>query len=178
MVQTMIEVTLNYEQEVLAHKMAFKRSVLLGTTATHQQYVCRNLNYHQFIAQQAESVGAEIAVAKAFGYTDFTPSCMTFKNQADVGDSLEVKWIKDSINPLILTDGDRSSDIAILVSGRSPVYQLLGYLSVSEGCQEKFRKSNGKYWIPQSNLYPMDEFLRSTYASASFTGLPYLQEEA
>ena len=63
--------------------------------ADHSSRIIRNLSWFEYVAQNAESMVSEWTVAKALGY-DYTPGMTWDKDQADVGDHIEVKW---SANP-------------------------------------------------------------------------------
>lgn len=165
----MIEVTLNYDEEVKAHEVGFLRAKELASTANHASRYDKGLNYHEYIAQLSESVGSEIAVAKYFALTDFEPTHGTFKRQADVGSSIEVKHTKWRDGHLILHKSDRMEDIAILVTDRSPTYLLVGWIPISVARTDRtYRRSERNWWINQADLRPMEDFLRSNYGSALF----------
>ena len=55
-----------------------------------------------------------MVVARYLGIHDFEPTFNTFKDQADVGGRLEVKWTRYIEGSLIVKDSDRDQDIAIL----------------------------------------------------------------
>ena len=86
----MIAVKLTHAEEVTAHEIGFLRARELASVANHPTRFDRDLNYHEYIGQLSEAVGAETAVAKYFDLTDFKPSHATFKNAADVGRGIEV----------------------------------------------------------------------------------------
>ena len=163
----MIKVRLNYNEEVTAHEVGFLRAKELTSTASHSSRYDRGLNYHEYIGQLAESVGSEIAVAKYFELTDFTPTHGTFKTRADVGSGIEVKWTRWKEGHLVLHQSDRMEDIAILVTNLSPTYYLVGWIPVRAGKTTRFLKpSESNWWINQKDLRPMEDFLRSSYATA------------
>ena len=160
----MIRVRLTYNDEVVAHETGFLRAKEIASTANHSSRYDRDLNYHEYIAQLAEAVGSEIAVAKYFDLTDFKPTHSTFKTTADVGERLEVKWTKWRDGHLVVHSSDRDSDIAVLVVGRSPEYYLAGWLPVANAKVNRFwRHSEQNWWVTQSNLRPMEDFKRSIH---------------
>ena len=163
----MIKVRLNYNEEVTAHEVGFLRAKELTSTASHSSRYDRGLNYHEYIGQLAESVGSEIAVAKYFKLTNWSPTHGTFKSVADVGTGIEVKWTRWQDGHMILHQSDRMEDIAILVTNRSPSYYLVGWIPVAAAKTSRtFKASEGSWWINQNDLRPMEDFLRSSYASA------------
>ena len=165
----MIRVRLTYNDEVVAHETGFLRAKEIASTANHSSRYDRDLNYHEYIAQLAEAVGSELAVAKYFDLTDFTPTHSTFKTTADVGERLEVKWTKWRDGHLVVHSSDRDSDIAVLVVGRSPEYYLAGWLPVANAKVNRFwRHSEQNWWVTQSNLRPMEDFIRSIHYATAF----------
>ena len=154
---------------MVAHETGFLRAKEIASTANHSSRYDRDLNYHEYIAQLAEAVGSEIAVAKYFDLTDFKPTHSTFKTTADVGERLEVKWTKWRDGHLVVHSSDRDSDIAVLVVGRSPEYYLAGWLPVANAKVNRFwRHSEQNWWVTQSNLRPMEDFIRSIHYATAF----------
>ena len=166
----MISVFLNYDEEVLAHEIGFSRSKIMnGTAQNSHKYANEALSYHQFIAACAEAAGAEIAVAKYFKLTDFEPTVNTFKTQADVGNTIEVKHSNYIHAHLILTESDREDDIAVLVTNTSPLYYLVGWVPIKTArIRRNWRKSANSWWIIQNDLRPMEDFLKSDYSKNAF----------
>ena len=164
----MIAVKLTHGEEVTAHEIGFLRAKELASQANHPSRFDRDLNYHEYIGQLAEAVGSEMAVAKYFDLTDFKPSHGTFKTAADVGRGIEVKWTRWKDGHLVIHQSDRITDIAILVTNRSPHYYLCGWIPVKDAqIRRNFRSSEGNWWINQSDLRPMEDFLRSDHAALS-----------
>jgi ubiquinone/menaquinone biosynthesis methyltransferase len=64
------------------------------------------------------------AATLAFGLRNFAPTLNTFKNEADVDlphARLEVKYTKYTNGSLIINKTDRDQDVAVLVTGKSPL---------------------------------------------------------
>jgi hypothetical protein len=155
------QIILDYAQECQAASVALARAVEIKATPLHARRFNKAVNFHEMIAECAESVGAEIAVAEYFGIKGFKPTISTFKNEADVMDRLEVKWTKYDGGHLIINATDRPGDVAMLVTGKSPVYQLVGWIPIHLARQELFRhESQDNYWVPQGKLYA-PEILRN-----------------
>ena len=165
----MIRVRLTYADEVLSHETGFLRAKEIASTAEHSSRYDRDLNYHEYIGQLSEAVGSEIAVAKYFNLADFKPTHSTFKQAADIGQRIEVKWTKWKDGHLVVHQSDRDSDIAVLVVGRSPEYFLAGWIPVNAAKIKRFwRHSEQNWWISQSNLRPMEDFIRSIHYATAF----------
>jgi hypothetical protein len=118
--------------------------------------------------ESSEAVGAEIAVAQYFGIPGFQPTVNTFKNEADIGAKIEVKWTKYLNGHLIVTNNDREHDIAVLVTGRSPVYIIAGWIPITMAKKPRYRNQDGSYWIDRPNLFPIEDLKRSIYGESSF----------
>lgn len=163
----MIKVVLNHGEEIQAHEVGFKRAVSIDALPDHESRRDRLINFHEFIGQLAESVGAEMAVAKYFALTDFEPTLDTFKTVADVGHAIEVKWTKWVDGHLVVHQSDRIDDVAVLVVGKSPKYELAGWIPVKWAKQRRYYRAKDKnWWIGQADLMPMEDFLRSDFAYA------------
>ena len=158
-------VILDRSQEITAHRTALERAAVMSEEWF--RLFNQSLNYHEMIAQHAESVGAEIAVAEYFGLRGFVPSINTFKDEADVDIDIariEVKHTKYSNGHLILQESQRSrpNDVCILVYGKSPVYQLLGWMPAHMAMMPRYKHTQqGNYWVSHRNLFEM-KYLRSS----------------
>jgi hypothetical protein len=122
------------------------------------------LNLHEGIARDAEAIGAEMIVAHYFGIKNFEPTVGGFKLHADLGGNVEIKHTRYKDGHLLLTDRDRDSDIAILVTGKSPIYWLAGWTLIKTAKREVRKRSDGAYWINQTDLHPIENLARSVYA--------------
>jgi hypothetical protein len=169
-VQTQVidRVILDRSQEITAHRTALERAAVMSDDWF--RLYGQKLNYHEMIAQHAESVGAEIAVAEYFGIRGFMPSINTFKSEADVDlpneARVEVKHTKYANGHLILQESQRSrpNDVCILVFGRSPVYQLLGWMPAHMAMMPRYRHSQqANYWVNHRDLFEMRYLRKSNY---------------
>ena len=123
------------------------------------------LNNHERVSEYAESLGAEMIVARYFGL-DYKLNVSKGKRMADVGKGLEVKWTNYVNGSLIMNASDRINDVAILVVGKSPDYYIVGWLPVKDAMQKRFKNSQqDNYWVNQDNLNPIGDLLRSSYAA-------------
>jgi hypothetical protein len=117
----------------------------------------QKLNLAKSIARDAEAIGAEMVVARYLGVKDFEPTINTFKNQADVGSSIEVKHTSWKDGHLIVKPSDRDSDIAVLVVGESPNYLIIGWIPVVVAKSPRYKSDqSNSYWVSQINLQPIE----------------------
>lgn len=165
----LIRVTLSYEEVVKAHEIGFLRAKEVNWTGdNHARRKSHNSNYHTFIAELAESVASEMVVAKWLKIADFEPTVNGFKNQADVGSKIEVKWTRWHDGHLIIHQYDREDDVAFLVTGQSPIYLIVGWTPIkSSKVAQHWVAAEKNWWIPQKELRPMDTYKGSIYATAS-----------
>ena len=149
------------------HKRAvdvvFSYSGQLGTTIHYNS----KLNNHEQVSEYAESLGAEMIVARYFGL-DYDINLSNGKRGADVGQGLEVRWTSYVGGNLIVYPNDRENDIAVLVVGKSPVYHIAGWLPVAFARRKRFKNPRqDSWWVDQANLNPIDTLIRSEYATAA-----------
>jgi hypothetical protein len=163
-----IRVVLDYAQEQQAHSIGFERITQVQARVDAASRRNKGVNYHEAVMESSEAVGAEIAVAQYFGISGFQPTVNTFKNEADIGAKIEVKWTKYLNGHLIVTNNDREHDIAVLVTGRSPVYIIAGWIPITMAKKPRYRNQDGSYWIDRPNLFPIEDLKRSIYGDSSF----------
>jgi hypothetical protein len=163
----LVKVILDRTQEITAHQKGLERAIAINADPSDaNQFGQQFTNYHEFIWQKAEACGAETAVANYFGDYSFVPKVNTFHDEADVGANVEVKWTKHSNGHLILQNrpNPRPNDVAILVTGWSPVYVILGWMPVHMAMVPKYKHPyQNNYWVPRSNLFEMQYLKRSNY---------------
>jgi hypothetical protein len=166
-VSSLVKVILDRTQEITAHQKGLERAIAINADPSDaNQFGQQFTNYHEFIWQKAEACGAETAVANYFGDYSFVPKVNTFHDEADVGANVEVKWTKHSNGHLILQNrpNPRPNDVAILVTGWSPVYVILGWMPVHMAMVPKYKHPyQNNYWVPRSNLFEMQYLKRSNY---------------
>jgi hypothetical protein len=167
-VHQIIKVILDYSQEVKAHQVGYQRIINIQGRADHPSRNNKNLNFHEYVAEVSESVGAEMAVAEYLGIKNFEPTIDTFKNEADIGTNIEVKWTKYTDGSAIVSPTDRLNDVICLVVGKSPVYYITGWIPVIMARKSKYVKEDGSHWVSQVNLFPIKDLRRSVYGSPDF----------
>ncbi len=116
-------------------------------------------SFTEFAEKQIDAIGAECAVAEYFGFEDFKPLNGAYKDKADVGENIEVKHSYLACGNLLISGIDRNTDIAVLVIGRCPSYELVGWLPVFECKANKYRSAKilgDSYLVPRADLKPMD----------------------
>ena len=161
-----VKVILDYAQEVQAHEVGFQRVTGIKSNANHPNHANKHLNMHEYISEMAEAAAAEIVVAQYLEFKNFKPTINTFKTEADIGTRIEVKWTKYRDGHLAIGGTDRQEDVAILVTGRSPVYEIAGWLPIQMARKPKYHHIGyGVHWVPQNNLFPIQDLKKSIYGS-------------
>ena len=156
------------EDKVLAHTVALERIAQIDGQPDHNSRYDRRLGFHDYVAQVAESIVAEILVARYLGYMNFDPRASQFKKTADVGSFIEVKWTRYENGQLIIYESDRTTDVAILVTGTSPSYRLAGRIPVAMAKRPKYKNSKQPtWWVDQKNLQPIENLKGSNYGQAA-----------
>jgi hypothetical protein len=156
------------EDKVLAHTVALERIAHIDGHPDHSSRYDRRLGFHDYVAQVAESIVAEIMVARYLGYLNFDPRASQFKKTADVGSFIEVKWTRYENGQLIIYESDRQTDVAILVTGTSPSYRLAGWIPVAMAKRPKYKNSKQPtWWVDQKNLQPIENLKGSNYGQAA-----------
>ena len=161
----MIPVKLTHDEEMVCAAYALLRA---HGAEKMNDYSVQKLNLFQDIARSAESIGAENAVHKYFHRdVPFKPTLNTFKSKADVGWNLEVKHTPWKDGCLILRDRDRAEDVAVLVTGNSPNYYIVGWIPIGMARRPQRKRGDGSYWINPSDLNPIENLNRSIYARSN-----------
>ena len=153
----MVRATITVEEEFTALAVAYSRAVVLDNPMAGAY---QKLSLAKSIARDAEAIGAEMVVARFLGDTNFKATLNTFKNEADCLGIIEVKHTNYRDGHLIIKRSDRNSDLAVLVTGNSPNYEIMGWYPVGSAKAKRFQSSDGSWWVSQLNLEPM-ESLRS-----------------
>lgn len=107
-----------------------------------------------------EGAAGEIAVAKVLGkYWGGTVN--TFKSEGDVG-KLEVRTRSKDYYDLIVRDNDKDDSIFILVTGKSPTFNVVGWILGKDAKNPEWKQTYGDrpsaYFVPQKELKSI-EFL-------------------
>lgn len=106
-----------------------------------------------------ESSGAEAAVAKALGRYWLAVLQNPQDAKGDVS-GVEVRSTPRMDGRLIVHDRDKDDSPYVLVRGRFPNYQVVGWMLGRDAKQEKYKRNgDGRpaYFVPDVDLRPMDE---------------------
>lgn len=166
----MIRIELDNATQVAITAAGYERAVRYipqwegVTVKRNYQNDRERLNFPEFVVQQSQALGAEVAVSKYFRQP-IDLSNLNYKSLADVGSNIEVKWTKWKDGHMILTELDRKEDIAILVTGSLPTYYVCGWIPVAIARRHQQQRSDGSWWLNQNDLQPMANFSRSIYAT-------------
>jgi hypothetical protein len=160
----MIKINLTKDDELECASVAFRRTF---ETPEKVDQSFEKLNTFDDIARNSEAIGAEMAAAKLFGYKEWSPSVNTFKREADIGSRIEIKHTKWESGHLIIKPSDRNEDIAVLVTGKSPTYLIIGWIPVAMAKQNRYKHDKSdSWWVSQINLQPIENLARSIYGNA------------
>ena len=161
----MISVTLSPAEEMHAARVALTRTQECRQMGVKENI--KDITYFQNIYNQSEAIGAEIAAAKALGVDQFDASMSKWKQTADIGRNIEVRWSQWESAHAICKPSDREDDLILLVTGRCPEYKVIGYIPVAVARKPRFLHKTGSWWVSQINLRPVETLARSVYANAT-----------
>jgi len=160
----MIKIKISEADEWAIHNRAAQVVFSLDDLSRVQRYNSK-LNNYERVTEYAESLGAEMVVARYFGL-DYDVNVSNGKRNADVGKGIEVKWTSYINGSLIIYPNDRVDDIAVLVVNRSPDYWIVGWLPIKDAMQKHFKNtSQDSWWVNQDSLNPIGDLVRSSYAA-------------
>jgi hypothetical protein len=160
----MIKMKISDADEWAIHNRAAQVVFSLDDLSRVQRYNSK-LNNYERVTEYAESLGAEMVVARYFNL-DYDVNVSNGKRNADVGKGIEVKWTSYINGSLIVYPNDRVDDVAVLVVGRSPEYYIVGWLPVKQAMQKQFKNSQQEsWWVNQDSLNPIGDLVRSSYAA-------------
>jgi hypothetical protein len=149
--------------EMACHKAATLKFIRAhGTLGRTPRYNAK-LNIHERISEYAESLASEFVVARELGI-DYDLNYDGFKQFADVGSNIEVRWTRWNVGHLIVYPTDRDDDIAILVCGKSPTYRIAGWIPIKVARTNRYKHSSqDSWWVDQHNLQPMENLYKSSH---------------
>ena len=159
----MITIKLERKDELTCAAIAFRRE---AESPTKVDRSVQKVTFHESIYRNAEAIGSEMAVAAYFGIPNFEPTVNTFKMKADFASSIEIKHTSYEHGHLIIKPSDRDDDVAILVTGSSPTYVIRGWMPIKRVKTSRYLRGDGSWWVPQLDLLPLADLVRSDHASA------------
>ena len=172
----MIRINLTVEQQVTSAMAGLFRAVNYIPQWQEKSYSFPakrqygQQTFPEFVTRQTEAFGAEMAVAIYLNKPLPEWFNRNYKLKADVGSDIEVKWTPKEVSPLYIQSWDRDDDVAILVTGTSPTYYLVGWMPVAVAKQAKYKNSQkaeqNNYIVTQINLQDMETLVRSKYGTA------------
>jgi hypothetical protein len=159
------KITLTRQEEIQAAAAAFLcESKGEDNFYFHDQAMRGNI--HESIRRTAEALGAEIAAAKYFGIPDYKLQINKFKQEADIGNRIEIKHTRWLDGHLILQPRDRVDDLAVLVVGESPTYYVKGWIPIKAAKTSRFKHDKTEsWWVSQINLNSMENLRESNYGN-------------
>lgn len=102
-----------------------------------------------------EGAAGEMAVAKALNLY-WGGSVNTFKSLGDIGSQLEVRTRSKDYYELIIRPNDKDDSRYVLVTGRAPNYNVVGWIKGKDAKQEKWSKTHGNrpaaFFVPHKEL--------------------------
>ena len=125
--------------------------------APHYKVKLHGGSFKDFTRLQVVSAAAEIAVARYFRLDDYQADNKSFKQQADVGQNIEVKYNSRTDGDLLVRPKDRDDDYAVLVVGTLHELCIVGYMQVKQIKKEENLRpwATGCYWVGQQDLRDM-----------------------
>jgi hypothetical protein len=164
--ESTLKVSLDRQEAMLCHLSAWVMAMKNLSVGDSAKTYTKDKTLHELLAQDAEAIGSEWAVAKYFNL-DFDPFEEKGKEKADVGKGIEVRWTKYAEGQLIVHEYDRSTDIAVLVTGNSSTaYNIVGWIPVAIAKRDKYRHTRQpNWWVSQPNLQPIENLVRSNYGT-------------
>jgi hypothetical protein len=106
-----------------------------------------------------EGACGEAAVAKALNVF-WSGTVDTFKRGGDVGNKIQVRTRSKSYYELIVRKDDRDDDIFVLVTGKAPSFDVVGWISGKDAKKEQWIQTHGNreaaWFVPQKELLDMN----------------------
>lgn len=162
-----MKMQLTHDEQIHCVLGAIEMMKQSGKLADNEQRYQKQLPIFDYIVESAEAIGSEWVVAKYFDLP-FDPYENKYKEKADVGNAIEVKWTKYDVGQMIIHEYDRPTDIAVLVTGKAPHYYIAGWIPVAMAQRPKYRHSKQpNWWVSQINLQPIENLRKSTYGNTA-----------
>lgn len=102
-----------------------------------------------------EGACGEAAVAKALNVY-WAGTVDTFKFGADIGEKIQVRTRSKDYYDLIVRSDDKDDDIFVLVTGRAPTFNVVGWILGRDAKKPQWVQNYGNrvpaWFVPQKNL--------------------------
>lgn len=150
----MERVLLTWKEVYRAAQIGLKRNI--QSMMRGLEHVPPLLNDLEAWINHIEGACAELAVSKWLRIS-WEATVNTFRSGYDVG-KYQVRWVTKRGYRLILSDKDDPGHVFILVEGRAPEYDLVGWIRGIDGMREEFTEDHGRgpaYYVPRSFLNVM-----------------------
>ena len=150
-------ITLTNSQWVLAAWCGTRRNILSLTQGDRPGYGCPPDKAWDF---NIEGACGEMAAAVALGI-EWVPTINTYQARPDLGEGVEVKTTTAN-RRLLIRPNMKDSRTVVLVVGRSPIFNVVGFINVQEakriGKIEAPANRPPAYFVTQQQLRPIEEW--------------------
>lgn len=112
-------------------------------------------DYRQGLDTHIAGAAAELAYCRASGI-EWPATIDTYKEEADVGRHLEIRWTEKGQHSLIIRPSDPLDRYYVLVTGKPPAFRVVGYIWGEDAIRDEWRRApKGRppaWFVPQSAL--------------------------
>lgn len=161
-----MDISLTWQEQLFAAQAGVMRRISALNNGRHEPY---GTPKSDLWGNDIESAGAEAAVGKALNI--FWQHGKLREYKGDVG-AVEVRSTKLPNGRLILHDRDSDDAAFVLVRGKFPSYELVGWCIAREGKRPEYKfHGDGRcedvekqsYFVPNNILRPINEISRELF---------------
>lgn len=117
--------------------------------------------YGHLMARDIEAAGAEVAAARMIGR--YWYAGVNQWDQCDVWPDVEVRWTEYKGGRLLLQKKDKPDSPYVLVVGKFPDYEIVGWIRGRDGQREDWWKSRGRLLVARFAMwYRAKHFVRTS----------------
>lgn len=165
------EVVFTLEDVILGAKHAELRNFESLHAGYTDRFMATEVSPMQKLKKEVCGVLGEIAVMKFLGLKSAL-RINGFKQDADIGDDIEVRTIHRPDGCLVIRPNEDTLRRYVLVHVYDFKAKLLGWIPGYEGALEEYKSDPGNrgkpcWSIPQGRLYPMQDFDRRRHEQAA-----------
>jgi hypothetical protein len=102
---------------------------------------------------EIEAACAELAYCKSRGVYWTGAEQICGKDGANV----EIRWTKHTNGGLIAYAKDPDDHFIVLMDGKAPRFQIVGYLLARDAKQKEFLTTHGYYLVPRERIHPIQK---------------------